>query len=354
MDWPIGKYFIAAGGLVLLFVGFRVLQNERRKARRRISQVMAPVREKLPEGSLSEERLEKAAGEAFRRHAAAFRGLYESLYLVQGPEQSVPHCLKVLRDWEKVIKNTGETMLINLWEAMVRKNTHGYATLHTDFINPPPGVAAMASGWYQYLTGWGVTRDAAREASASDEVFDRYEVDGENIGDGDLITIVQPAWTLGPVILERGLAQKRGGLIVERLEPMEMDAFDDAAVIPEVHTEGLGGAEGLTLGDVAAHVWENNDLLGPGLKAEWSQLVEGDPRAAFLAAYSAYMLFPGDLAGKLPERYEFLKDKVFNGVEFAGGRLPEGESYIDHDTQGREIEVTSSGTWVVATGERIA
>ncbi len=51
-----------------------------------------------------------------------------------------------------------------------------------------------------------------------------------------------------------------------------------------------------------------------------------------------------------PEKYEFMQQEVFSGHEYRPAIL----GYLDWDSWGRQIEVTSNGTWVVATGEKIA
>ncbi|MDJ0902829.1 MAG: hypothetical protein QNJ55_28915 [Xenococcus sp. MO_188.B8] len=47
-----------------------------------------------------------------------------------------------------------------------------------------------------------------------------------------------------------------------------------------------------------------------------------------------------------------MEQEVFNGRTYSSE--PSFCGYLDYDNQGRQIEVTRNGSWVVATGEKIA
>lgn len=136
------------------------------------------------------------------------------------------------------------------------------------------------------------------------------------------------------------------------------DVQTEGIAMPLSHTEGLTYFEGMTVSDSARQMYNSEDMFGLGLRQEWERLTPGeDGENAFAESYSAYVLSPEVLREAHPERYEFIKEHVFYGHEFpssqAQGQNTPKFGYLDYDTQGRQIEVTANGNWVVGTGERI-
>lgn len=70
----------------------------------------------------------------------------------------------------------------------------------------------------------------------------------------------------------------------------------------------------------------------------------------FAETYMNYVRDPQRLLFCSPEKYEFMRNEIFSGNEYTSPIL----AYLDYDSIGRQIEVTGNGTWVVATGEKIA
>lgn len=141
----------------------------------------------------------------------------------------------------------------------------------------------------------------------------------------------------------------------EQVQGMQTEGI----AMPLSHTEGLAYSEGMTVTDTARQVYNSEEMFGLGLRQEWERLTPGeDGEGAFTQSYAAYVLHPESLREAHPERYDFIKEHVFYGHEFSSPQAQEQTSapkfgYLDYDTQGRQIEVTANGKWVVGTGERI-
>lgn len=129
----------------------------------------------------------------------------------------------------------------------------------------------------------------------------------------------------------------------------------EGVALPSFHTEGVVYAEGMTVADVASHIYHDSEKFGPGLQQEWKTLTEGEDHGqAFKKSYADYLLQPAALRQEHPERYGFIKAHVFDGVEYPDAAAPVGEAYLDYDYLGRQISVNPGGTVVVATGQKIA
>ncbi len=70
----------------------------------------------------------------------------------------------------------------------------------------------------------------------------------------------------------------------------------------------------------------------------------------FAESYQSYVRDPEKLKFYNPDKFEFMRQELFAGREY----VPPVLAYLDYDSLGRQIEVTGNGTWVVATGEKIA
>jgi len=92
------------------------------------------------------------------------------------------------------------------------------------------------------------------------------------------------------------------------------EAGDTFHELPLLHREGLDGAAQLS--DIAGRVYNSQDLVGPGLKAEWEGLAGQDAQGKFAAAYEGYVDSPLTLKETMPEVYAFMRDHIFNGTEY--------------------------------------
>lgn len=136
-------------------------------------------------------------------------------------------------------------------------------------------------------------------------------------------------------------------------EWVERPQFSGSVELPATHAEHLEHRDGLTLGEVAHALFHDGLHFGDGLRAEWRRLTGGEAEESrFVQAYADYLSAPVDMRRADPDGFAFLRDRVFHGREY--GPPPVRFGYLDHDSQGRQVEVTGNGTWVVASGEKIA
>lgn len=93
--------------------------------------------------------------------------------------------------------------------------------------------------------------------------------------------------------------------------------------------------------------WNNYRQDGTGFVSDYART---NVYEDFAETYAAFVRDPEKLQFYCPEKYEFMKQVVFAGHEYSPTIL----GYLDYDSLGRQVEVTGNGTWVVATGEKIA
>ncbi len=153
-------------------------------------------------------------------------------------------------------------------------------------------------------------------------------------------------------------------------EATDLPGLGEAATggieLPRSLTDLLSHEEGMTTLDLGRQIYDNPEMFGPGLRHEWERIVGSEsPPQAFSESCAAYLVSPHALHAQHPTQYEFIRDHVFHGSEFAtapghesatlgfAGRDPSQLAYLDTDYLGRQISVTPNGTFVVATGQRI-
>lgn len=92
--------------------------------------------------------------------------------------------------------------------------------------------------------------------------------------------------------------------------------------IPPTHVENtneLGQKMSLeeALEKISGNEFEKNIEQNPGYAQEWNDLAGNpDTKQDFSRTYSDYLLNPETLKENSPEKYEFMKEHVFNGKEF--------------------------------------
>jgi len=149
--------------------------------------------------------------------------------------------------------------------------------------------------------------------------------------------------------------------------PGPAEVLADGIELPRSHTDMLTHKEGMTPLDLDRQVYDTPEVFGPGLPQDWERIAQPEnPLLAFSSCYAGYILDPETLHGQHPSQYEFIRDHVFHGLEFAtpaaqdrtkfafAGAESAKLAFLDTDSLDRQVEVTPNGTWVVATGQKIA
>jgi hypothetical protein len=136
--------------------------------------------------------------------AGNFNGLYGALRKVASGQVNGRTGYNVIRDWERRIQQTRTAFLNSAWSELVL-STIG-TTFVTDQTLSDQSISAVAKGWLDQLTKWGVRADLRSRFCIDEEACARYHFEGDyELGDTAVPEL--PCWTLGEQVVERGLAE---------------------------------------------------------------------------------------------------------------------------------------------------
>ncbi|MEW9121593.1 MAG: hypothetical protein AB2421_02695 [Thermotaleaceae bacterium] len=92
--------------------------------------------------------------------------------------------------------------------------------------------------------------------------------------------------------------------------------------IPQNHFEGMDVQDGVAYESLAENVFKREVADYKGILNEWKSICKEESyEEIFKNSYTEYLLAPTDLKENAPDKYEFIKEKVFFGKEFLDSNL---------------------------------
>jgi len=136
--------------------------------------------------------------------APGFNGLYGPLHKVVSGQLNGRAGYNVIRDWERRIQQSRVPFLNSAWNELVMAKT-GEKCVRERTLSDQ-SILAVAQGWHNQLTKWGVRVDLRARVRIDEEVCAQYHFKSDyELGDTAIPAL--PCWTLGEQVVEKGLAE---------------------------------------------------------------------------------------------------------------------------------------------------
>jgi hypothetical protein len=142
----------------------------------------------------------------FAALAENFSGLFTSLEMAARGEANHPDTLRILKSWERRIRESGDEEIVLEWQFLVARAFGRGAPPVAEIPNPSAAAARrLAREWLERLRSWGLQQERAGTLVLDDELAERYVIYDGGLQPGMEAHVIRGCWSIRGMVVEKGL-----------------------------------------------------------------------------------------------------------------------------------------------------